>query len=157
MSASLLCLTLPDNLRKFKTVTTSFIHQVILTRLQREGLSVFESRCHLPTCLQTRWRLGSVHFNAKRQARKMWIAFFYNLCFSPTENRTHVYHFVSLRSIHSTDKRKNEPPYSSSRTHLILLTYVLKTLHLYSLNISVVGVVGEAGTGCFRAGVLKAK
>ena len=29
-----------------------FIHQVALARRQRRDLSVFESNCHLPTCLQ---------------------------------------------------------------------------------------------------------
>ena len=48
----------------------NFIYQVALARRQRRDLSVFESNCHLPTCLSHTVKLHTVSFNAERPSSR---------------------------------------------------------------------------------------
>ena len=75
-----------------------------MPRRQRKDLSVFESSCHLPTCLPHTAEASYCPFNCWTSSRKAVNINFYSLCYDPTGNRTRVYRFSSRRSIHSTTK-----------------------------------------------------
>ena len=62
-----------------------FIHQVALTRRQRRGLSVFESSCHLPTCLPHTAKASHYPFNCWTSSRKAVNPNIYSLWFDPTQ------------------------------------------------------------------------
>ena len=76
-----------------------------MARRQRKDLSVFESSCHLPTCLPLSAEASHCPFNCWTSSRKAVNTNFYSLWFDPTGNRIRVYRFSSRRSIHSTTDR----------------------------------------------------
>ena len=76
-----------------------------MARRQRRDLSVFESSCHLPTCLPHTAEASHCPFNCWTSSRKAMNTNFYSLWLDPTGNRTRVYRFSSRRSIHSTTDR----------------------------------------------------
>ena len=76
-----------------------------MARRQRRDLSVFESSCHLPTCLPHTAEASHCPFNCWTSSREAVNTNFYSLWFDPTGNRTRVYRFSSRRSIHSTTDR----------------------------------------------------
>ena len=76
-----------------------------MARRQRRDLSVFESSCHLPTCLPHTIEASHCPFNCWTSSREAVNTNFYSLWFDSTGNRTRVYRFSSRRSIHSTTDR----------------------------------------------------
>ena len=70
-----------------------------------KDLSVFESSCHLPTCLPHTVELHTVLLIAERPAGIALNSNFYSLWLDPIGNRTRLYSFSSRRSIHSTTYR----------------------------------------------------
>ena len=78
---------------------------ITLGRRQRRDLSVFESRCHLPTCLPHTAEASHCPFDCLTSSRKAVNTNFYSLWLNPTGNRTRIYRFSSRRSIHSTTDR----------------------------------------------------
>ena len=78
-----------------------------MARRQRRDLSVFESSCHLPTCLSHTVEASHCPFNCWTSSREAVNTNFYSVWLDPTGNRTRVYRFSSRRSIHSTTDRLN--------------------------------------------------
>ena len=76
-----------------------------MARWQQKDLSVFESSCHLPTCLPHIMEASHCPFNCWTSSREAVNTNFSSLWFDPTGNRTRVYRFSSRRSIHSTTDR----------------------------------------------------
>ena len=76
-----------------------------MAKRQRRDLSVFESSCHLPTCLPHTMGASHCLFNCWTSSREAVNTNFYSLWFDSTGNRTRVYRFSSRRSIHSTTDR----------------------------------------------------
>ena len=73
-----------------------------MARRQRRDLSVFESSCHLPTCLPNTAEASHCLFDCSTSSSEYQFLY---LWFDPTGKRTQVYSFRSRRSIHSTTDR----------------------------------------------------
>ena len=76
-----------------KILITSLFTKLTMARGQRSQVLVFESSCHLPSCLPTRWRLHTVLMLNVNQGSCE--TSFYNLWFDPTGNWTRVDRFCS--------------------------------------------------------------
>ena len=84
-------------------VTTFYSPSCLGQETAKRELSVFESSCHLPTCLpHTVEASHTVPFIAECQARKKVKTNFYSLWFDPTGNRTRIYSF-SCRRLYPLD------------------------------------------------------
>ena len=84
-----------------------FICQVALTRRQKKDFSIFESSCHLPTCLShlvEASRCPFLFLNVKHRSPEYQLLFFC-VKFDPTWNQTQVHRFSSKRSIDSINDR----------------------------------------------------
>ena len=61
--------------KQFWVVNYMFIHQVALAKSQRRDLSIFESSCHLPTCLPHTVEASHCPF-ARPKAGALWVPIF---------------------------------------------------------------------------------
>ena len=91
-------------------LSIAFIHYILFTKLpwpgdSKETFLVFQSSCHLPTCLPHTVEASQCPFNCWMSSRKAVNTNFYNFWFDQTGNRTRVYRFSSRRFIHSTTDR----------------------------------------------------
>ena len=70
------CLLLNKMHKETRNYCTIFIHQVIFAKRQRRDLSVFESSCHLPTCLPhtAEASLPSFLFWSENRTRVFWFS-----------------------------------------------------------------------------------
>ena len=85
-----------------------------MARRHRRDLSVFESSCHLLTCLPHTAEASHCPFNCWTSSREAVKTNLYCLWFDPTGNRTRVYRFSSRLSIHSTTDRLSSKTFRSS-------------------------------------------
>ena len=72
------------------TLCYALIHQDFLDRRQRKGVSVLESRCHLPTCLPHTVEASHCPLNCWKSSRKTVNFNFYRFWFDSTANWTQV-------------------------------------------------------------------
>ena len=115
-SFSVAQLTLRDRcILKLPQLELHFIHHVALARKQRMDLLVFESSCHLPTCLPHTAEASLGLFQCWTSSNQAVNTNFYSLWFVPTWNQTRVYRFSNRRSIHSNTDRLNDVIYTAKQ------------------------------------------